>query len=692
MFFAIHDFSRRQVKLVARMAKSFLPFSLLVAVFSCSVASFLERGGVDAFSVTSLCDANPRRTVSSAWQFPGRSQALSFELFAKHERNDRPIKQMKTKNMKRRRNVVQRPQNIHRPTNGDENSLFSTSHPPILLAGDYEASHHNHKLNRQRLFQDEIACPHFAECSGCSVPARVANVNIIQNSAKLYFTSTAVQRKRMRTFDNYYDDDEDNDRDDSNDLSYPIVVPSPVTGWRTQAKLAVAPPPATSAWTRNAGCVFGLYQRNSHTVMSIPECAVHHPSINRAVRVLEQATRAAGIVAFDEQQAQQQQQPIRGSLRYVQLQVERLTGKVCLTLVWYAEQIKETQPAQSRLVKELQRAGRRSDEDDSSSSPLWHSIWCHCNDSPGNAIFSRNPKRWYLIWGPEFLREPLPVPAIGQEEGTTGALAAAGWLYFTPLTFRQGNLDGFDVLARDVANAVPGGSRVCELYAGVGVLGLTALAHHAREQEQTKSDPLVWLRCSDENPSNPRCFHRAVDSILPEVTGRRLEPRKGGKRSKVDDDDDGMTLAEVAAAMQSGTPPSSKSSAANQRGGDKTSYMVASATQALKSGQALGADILIVDPPRKGLDEGVLVELCKPFNPDQPYTESTSFLMIPDYQVNWTNDVRTLIYVSCGFDALARDAERLLSSNAGWQLKQSTGYVLFPGSDHVETLCIFERA
>ena len=110
-----------------------------------------------------------------------------------------------------------------------------------------------------------------------------------------------------------------------------------------------------------------------------------------------------------------------------------------------------------------------------------------------------------------------------------------------------------------------------------------------------------------------------------------------------------------------------------QRTGPKASYMVASAAQALKSGQALGADILIVDPPRRGLEDEVLEELCKPINDQQPCVESPDMLTVPDYLVNWTNDVQTLLYVSCGFDALARDCEALVSSPAGWKLESATG-------------------
>lgn len=119
--------------------------------------------------------------------------------------------------------------------------------------------------------------------------------------------------------------------------------------------------------------------------------------------------------------------------------------------------------------------------------------------------------------------------------------------------------------------------------------------------------------------------------------------------------------------------------------------MVASAAKALKTGQALGADVIIVDPPRKGLEKEVLDELCKKVNPNQDYAESASLLTAQDHRANWVNDAKYLIYVSCGFDALARDAERLLTSNAGWRLESATGYLLFPGSDHVETLCCFRR-
>ena len=161
---------------------------------------------------------------------------------------------------------------------------------------------------------------------------------------------------------------------------------------------------------------------------------------------------------------------------------------------------------------------------------------------------------------------------------------------------------------------------------------------------------------------------------------------KGFVEGKKREEESTMTIAELMERMESGQAVEEKDMSELQ-----PTYMVASAAKALRSGQALGADVIIVDPPRRGLESEVLDELCKAVNYDQDYVEDISMLTVSDQMACWANDVRTLIYVSCGFSALASDAERLLTSNGGWMLESATGYVLFPGSDHVETVCIFSR-
>ncbi len=69
------------------------------------------------------------------------------------------------------------------------------------------------------------------------------------------------------------------------------------------------------------------------------------------------------------------------------------------------------------------------------------------------------------------------------------------------------------------------------------------------------------------------------------------------------------------------------------------------------------ADLIVVDPPRKGLDPALLESLCK-------------------------TDRKTLIYISCDFNSFERDAKRLLEAN--WRIEDAKAFWLFPGTDHIE--------
>ncbi len=78
------------------------------------------------------------------------------------------------------------------------------------------------------------------------------------------------------------------------------------------------------------------------------------------------------------------------------------------------------------------------------------------------------------------------------------------------------------------------------------------------------------------------------------------------------------------------------------------------------------ADVLIADPPRKGLDQALLDTLARS-PPDQ------------------------FIYLSCSADSFVRDGEALLARRR-LSLARLEAYALFPGTDHVEILALFERS
>jgi 23S rRNA (uracil1939-C5)-methyltransferase len=77
------------------------------------------------------------------------------------------------------------------------------------------------------------------------------------------------------------------------------------------------------------------------------------------------------------------------------------------------------------------------------------------------------------------------------------------------------------------------------------------------------------------------------------------------------------------------------------------------------------AEVVIVDPPRKGLESELVAALC---------TDAVK--------------PRTLLYLSCDFDSLMRDHVALRQR---FTVASVTGYALFPFSNHVETLVCFER-
>lgn len=172
---------------------------------------------------------------------------------------------------------------------------------------------------------------------------------------------------------------------------------------------------------------------------------------------------------------------------------------------------------------------------------------------------------------------------------------------YLPGSFGQANLEMFEQLIYCIKDQLPLNQRLVEFYAGIGIIGI-ALA------EKTQS-----VLLNEINPSSKLCFDEIVYR-LPETIRQKL------------------------------------------------SYQLASAQNQLSLIDQ--GDIILVDPPRKGL--------------------SPSFLKA----LNNSTVPHTLIYISCDFNSFMRDTQALQSH---WQLKKAQGYLFFPGTNHLETLCFFSR-
>jgi tRNA/tmRNA/rRNA uracil-C5-methylase (TrmA/RlmC/RlmD family) len=78
-----------------------------------------------------------------------------------------------------------------------------------------------------------------------------------------------------------------------------------------------------------------------------------------------------------------------------------------------------------------------------------------------------------------------------------------------------------------------------------------------------------------------------------------------------------------------------------------------------------GADVVIADPPRKGLDRALAQRLA-------------------------AEPPARFIYVSCGLDSFMSDAT-LLAAGGRLRLAEVTAFNLMPFTEHVETVACFDR-
>jgi tRNA/tmRNA/rRNA uracil-C5-methylase (TrmA/RlmC/RlmD family) len=172
-----------------------------------------------------------------------------------------------------------------------------------------------------------------------------------------------------------------------------------------------------------------------------------------------------------------------------------------------------------------------------------------------------------------------------------------------PASFVQANPEMFEQLLAKLGSYVPPGSNVVEYYAGGGVIGLSLVS---------KCKKVV---CNEVVPLALTSFEETLHTLSPE-----LQP--------------------------------------------KISFVLGPAEKHAELLQG-DAEVVIVDPPRKGVDETLLKRIDEAPN------------------------VKRLIYVSCGWPSFKRDCEWLL--RAGWILNAAQGYLFFPGTDHIEVLAIFDR-
>jgi 23S rRNA (uracil1939-C5)-methyltransferase len=171
-----------------------------------------------------------------------------------------------------------------------------------------------------------------------------------------------------------------------------------------------------------------------------------------------------------------------------------------------------------------------------------------------------------------------------------------------PASFAQANSEMFKLLLDKIEPHIPEQAAVVEFYAGVGVIGLV-MAPKCRK-----------VICCEINPQAITCFEEAQQRLPKEV-------------------------AQI------------------------ISFHVAAAGDMCRLCD--DAEVVIVNPPRKGLDRLLLKALQS------------------------STKLNKIIYISCGWEAFQRDCNDLLASM--WKLVTAESFLFFPGTDHLEILAVFEK-
>jgi 23S rRNA (uracil1939-C5)-methyltransferase len=337
-------------------------------------------------------------------------------------------------------------------------------------------------------------------------------------------------------------------------LAPPRPVDGAPFGYRVRARLAVR--------GRAASPKIGLFQAGSHRITDIPRCPIHHPLVNEVAAAARRAVRASGAPPYADASH-------RGLVRYLQVVVERASGRAQVVVVGNGDDPTPLAPLLTALAGEL---GARL-----------HSLWWNGQPERTNAILGPH---WAKIQGEDAVRERL-----GGAE-----------VFFPPGAFGQANLDLAERIVTEVAGWVPPGTRVVEYHAGCGAIGL-GLAGRVRRL------------------------------VFNEVSPAAL---------------DGLALGRAALAPD-----------------DRARTEVRPGEAAAHTDLLADADVVVADPPRKGLEPRLLDALC----------------VTPPHR---------LALISCHLESGLREIARLRT--AGLRLASLTPYALFAHTEHVETVALFERA
>lgn len=285
----------------------------------------------------------------------------------------------------------------------------------ISHAGHRELSAQVVKILRHAPFRlKSPPCPNATACDGCPL---IAMSYPAQLAWKQALVKDELGRYRSVT-----------------DVPVQDIIPSPRRlHYRNSAKLIV-----TGKFSEP---IIGIYRRNTHDVIDIGDCPLHHPLINKVVQAVKDGIRKGKVPVYSPRSGS-------GILRYLAVRVSESDNRAMVTFVTSRRSFNEIH----HLAKNLQAAVPEVDV-----------VVQNVNSSSGNVIFGEHD---YFVTTRKELRD-----RIGS---TTFAVS--------PRSFFQVNSGGAQLIyekVRELAR-LSGRESVMDLYCGIGGISLF-LAPQARE-------------------------------------------------------------------------------------------------------------------------------------------------------------------------------------------------------------------
>lgn len=254
---------------------------------------------------------------------------------------------------------------------------------------------------------NNIACRHWPACDACSL---------------LHLTYTAQLAWKEKLVVSQF-----RRHGELAQVVFKDILPSPSPmAYRNSAKLVIG--------GKAAHPVIGIYRRNSHEVMDLADCQLHHPLINRIIAAVKEGIRKGKVQVYNPASEM-------GLLRYLVVRVAEAEAKAMVVFV-----------TAQRNFNEIHHLGRFLQQ----AVPEVTSVWQNVNASSGNVIFGHQS---HLVSGDKSLTTSL--------DGRR--------YYLSPRSFFQVNSGGAALIYQQVRNmgGLTGKESVLDCYCGIGGIALT---------------------------------------------------------------------------------------------------------------------------------------------------------------------------------------------------------------------------